>query len=146
MALEYMLRIATNLEPEKVLDFFASILELKKEPDYLSGSGLIIYASPESELGRSIINDEFHFTPTVRVTFRLDKFDDMEIGKIKFLRGTLELLRQAPGDAVLLFNNEDVILQRTGGRLILNDKSSFWTPEHLSEVKLSYEMRSIASL
>ena len=146
MALEYMLRTATNLEPERVLDFFASTLDLKKEPDQISGSGLIIYASPESELGRSIINDEFHFTPDVRVTFRLDKFDDMEVGKIKFLRGTLELLSRTPNNAVLLFNNEDVILQRVGGRLILNDKSSFWTPEHLSEVRLPYEMRSIASL
>ena len=146
MALEYMLRIATNLEQKTILDFFAQILELAVEPDQLSGSGLTVYASPENELGRAIINDEFHFAPTLRITFRLDKFDDTELGKIKLLRGTLELLRQTPSDAVLLFNNEDVVLLRAGGRLALNDRSGFWTPSHLSQVKLPYEFRSIASI
>jgi len=146
MALEYMLRIATNLKPSEVLDFLSSALGLEADSEQVSGPGVIIYASTESERGRSIIEDAFHFSPTIRMTFRLDKFEDTELGRNTLLQATLELLQQTNSDAVLLFNNEEVVLLSVGSRLILNKNNSFWISSRLSQVISSYEMGSIPSL
>ena len=147
MALEYILRIATDLKPPQVLDFLARTLQFEVEPDSsLSGPGLTIAASVESKLGQSIISEAFHFNPTVRVTFRLDKFDDTDAGRLSLLRGTLELVRQLKSDAVLLFNGEDVVLLHANGELVLNEQNGFWTAEHLSQIDLPYQMRALESL
>jgi hypothetical protein len=147
MALEYFLRIATDLKPPQTLDFLARTLQFEVEPDSsLSGPGLTITASAESKIGQSIISEAFNFTPTVRVTFRVDKFDDTELGRLSLLRGTLELVRQLKSDAVLLFNGEDVVLLHAKGELALNEQNGFWTAERLALIDLPYVMRSLESL
>ena len=147
MALEYILRIATDLKPPQVLDFLARTLQFEVEPDFsLSGPGLTIAASAESKVGQSVIGEAFNFTPTVRVIFRLDKFNDTDSGKLSLLRGTLELVRQLRSELVLLFNGEDVVLLHAKGRLVLNEQSGFWTTEHLVQIDLPYELRAFESL
>lgn len=37
--------------------------------------------------------------------------------------------RESPGDAVLLFQGESLLLRRLGGRVELSDEDGFWSPE-----------------
>ena len=146
MALEYVLRIDSDFSVHQMAEIVADRIDAKIEPDQLSRPGLTIHISPETERGYAVIKQAFGFSPTVRVVFRLDKFEHTESARKQLLSATLELLRRSQGNAVLLFNNEDVVLLRTHGRLILNDESGFWTSDHLSEIDLPYRMSSIGGL
>lgn len=146
MALEYRLRIATDLTPSQALDVLSRLHGLKADPGRLVGTGVVIYASMESELGQSILREAFNFSPTISLAFRVDKFENWEAGVSTTIRAALELLSQTQGDAVLLFNGEEVVFLRTKGEFILNNGWNFWNPSRLALVALPYEMRNISSL
>src|SRR5262249_50375552 len=105
-----------------------------------------VYCLEENPIGKSVIEVAFGFSPSVCVLFRLEKFEDSEVGVITVLRVTIELFRHLSGDAVLLFNGEHVLLLRIRGRLFLNTGRGFWSPSRLHEVTLPYEEKGIPSL
>jgi hypothetical protein len=147
MALEYRLRIATSLEPSQVLRSLSLLHSLETRSGQLSGPGVIaIQVSPVSERGSSVIRDAFGFSPTVDITFRLEKLENLDAGVRTVIRATLELLRETAGEVVMLFNGEDVVLLRKDGLLVLNNAWDFWSQARLAQVTLPYAMRSIPSL
>jgi hypothetical protein len=93
------------------------------------------------------VAEAFGFTPTLHVGFRLDK-DRADAGRIGVIETTLGLLKELPGDAVLLFDGENPLLLRVAGRLTLNADHGVWEPGRglLGRVDVPYEMGSIADL
>lgn len=145
MALDYDLHMATALEPTQTLCLMLNKFSLKWNIDnnWLVGAGVIVGAIKSTELNQSILEEEFcGFRPTVSVWFEIDKFN-YEEGMNTLRQATMEVLRQVPGDAVLLFNGETIVLQRLGGRLILNEGWEDWNADLLAKVTLPYELRQI---
>ena len=106
-------------------------------------------AMQESDRGQAFMQSEFGFAPTVDVWFRINSRQDEEMGKQTLLRAVALLLDRFPGDAVLLFNGEHVVLQRLGGSLSFNNNFSkllsYWPKSELAVESLSYEWRSLTS-
>lgn len=121
MALSYNLEICTELTPSRTLEAVASTLGLTSDCDCsLRGAGVIASAAAEDEIDAALIYDSFGFRPTVNVRFRLlDKSSPLN-GDESVIKSVISILAATEGDAVLLFNSEEVILQRIGGRLTLN--------------------------
>ncbi len=145
MAVEYDLNIATELEPIQALHIISDGLNLKWRTDtLLERPGIQVSAIPSPELRQSVIEEEFGgFRPTIFVLFRIFPNADYE-GGIRILRqATMELLRQVPGDAVLLFNGETIVLQRLGGKLMLKEGWGNWNASELADVTLPYELRKL---
>lgn len=147
MALEYTLKVEEDFSSSQLLKLVFEMGHMQSDGDSLSGPGLVfVSAFTESSLGKSIIRDGFNFTPSKFLLFRLDKFDKTDQGVIYILRSTINILRHSSGDAILLFNGEDVVLARLSGRLILNDGWGFWNPKRLAEVTLEYKIENIPSI
>jgi hypothetical protein len=146
VAIEYDLEFATEFEPKVVLDVVAEKLSFKWwEQSHLIAIGLIMGAynpSKTSELSQSCFEEAYGFRPTLSVWFRLDKFADYDEGYRNMMRATTLLLSYIPGDAVLVFNGEITVLQRTNGELAINSELN---PSPPGEVTLPYEMRPLAS-
>ncbi|HYO73800.1 MAG TPA: SitI3 family protein [Archangium sp.] len=148
MALDYSLELSTHLKPVQALDLLAERLGLEpRDEAHLGGPGIWVSAIEQTRLGRSIIEEGFHFSPDLSVGFRLDPNSlDYEKGKRLMLRSTMLLLEQAGKDGVLLFNGENIILQRTAGTLVLNEDWT-WTDETRleEEITLPHERRPLPS-
>lgn len=148
MALDYSLEWVTHLKPAQLLELLAERLGLeRREPASLMGPGVWLSAIEQTRLGRSIIEEGFGFSPDVSVGFRLDPNSERyEEGKRLMLRCTMVLLQEAAGDGVLLFNGERVVLQRTGGVLVLDEGWSQTGVSRLDEeITLPHERRPLRS-
>jgi hypothetical protein len=163
MAIEYTLYIDTDQNPETVMEQmfagiglkprieksggFASLLR-RRPPVFrsTSGPGFITSAYKTSDFGRSLLMEEMEINPGVSIGFRLSKFKDWEPQVRTMLQATLQLLREIPGDAVLLFNGELVWLLRKAGELTLNRRTDLWRPEFLKLVTSPYKMEDIPIL
>ena len=145
MAISYELDLVTELEPEQALKLISSKKKLSRLDDRLSGDGIQIYASYLDETDEQLLAEEMpQFHPTLAINFRLNPSQDDTAMKA-LCDATLALLTQDPGDAVLLFNYETVVLQRIKGHLTFNSEEMTpdLTPlvEHLTRPD---EMRSLA--
>ncbi|MFF2620054.1 SitI3 family protein [Kitasatospora sp. NPDC058046] len=78
------------------------------------------------------------FTPTVSVAFRLGKDTDPFGQQDDMTRLADALLAQAPGDAVLYLDCEDVWIMRQDGQLALSENSDLWPPNRLAAVSGPY--------
>lgn len=158
MALSYRLHLATELKPLQALNiaFTGSNLEWASSPDArLFGDGLLMGAYLEDDDDdRSMIEEAFGFIPTLSVWFRFTYSEDYGKSINTIFQVTMKLLSQeVSGDAVLLSNGEDIILQRLKGQLLLNDESKLvingksqpWITLFLSEITLPYQLRSLPS-
>ena len=158
MALDYTLSIATELDPLQALNiaFTGSNLEWASSSDArLFGDGLLMGAYLEDDDdGRSMIEEAFGFIPTLSVWFRFTYPEDYGKSINTIFQVTMKLLSQeVSGDAILLSNGEDIILQRLKGQLLLNDESKLvingksqpWIRLFLSEITLPYQLRSLPS-
>ncbi len=146
MALEFDLSISTEFEPMQTLQILSQRLGLERDSNMnLLAAGVSVSAITKSALGQSVIEDGFGFRPNIAVCFRIYPNEDYEQGKVTLLRATVELLSQVRGDAVLLFNGEEIVLQRIEENLLLNQDKSIWSPLQLSKITLPYELRSLPS-
>jgi hypothetical protein len=148
MGLDYTLKLATDMRPEQVLHLMAEELGLKWwDSQHLGGPAVWIGAGEISGLGRSLIEEGFHFTPSLSVLFRLSSNSpDYVEGNRIMLRAAL-LLLQPEREGVLLFNGEIIVMQRLKGELVLNEDFGGWT-EGLrleEEIGLPHEKRSLPS-
>lgn len=147
MAVEFSLVISTDIEPIQALHIvFKKVgLEWRDSNTYLVGPGVLVSSIRKGALGQSVIEEAFGFRPNISVFFRISPKEDYEKGRHTLLQATIELLRQVPGDAVLLFNGENIVLQRIGGQLVLNEEWGNWTPSQLADVTLPHELRNLPS-
>jgi hypothetical protein len=142
MSLDYHLHIVIDLDATKVLYSLVDKFDLSWNTDKtcLIKPGLIISANKELVLpwtGRSPIEDDFGFRPTVNFTFRVQpeptSLEKNYVEAIRtVLKATFALLDFRPGNAVLLLN-ELVILQRIKGELLLNQSWTEWTSYNFIE-------------
>lgn len=132
MSLDYSLALAGNLSAESVCRQLAQTGEFSTPMGKLEAPGLYISMLVPSGLSLQIIEEEFHFVPTLDLNFRLDKFQDLDLAVRRILTGAAALLRATPADLSLLFNGEIVLLTRIGGKLELYDTPKFWDAERLA--------------
>lgn len=108
MALEYDLHLTTSMKPIQALAIMAgqvSGLDRSEDDSCLFDVTVTITATGTRALTRSIIEEAFHFVPTLRVGFRfVNNTDHYRAGQI-MLQATMLLLEHAQ-DAVLLFNGK----------------------------------------
>jgi hypothetical protein len=95
---------------------------------------------------QGIIEESFHFTPTLWVGLRRRADADWDRFRQVLLDASLTLLDEAK-DAVLLFNGERIELQRLGGQLAFNAESGYWRDEDWlkSRLTLPFEWRPLPS-
>ena len=55
------------------------------------------------------------------------------------------LLQQEAGQAVLLFNDETILLQRFNGGLVLNSDWQTWQKQGTDQIVLPHKMQSLPS-
>jgi hypothetical protein len=70
--------------------------------------------------------------------FRQHKLTDMPAQTDDMVRLTSDLLDRVPGDAILHFDYECMMLMRRAGELSLNARSDVWPPHRLAAVHQSY--------
>ncbi len=146
MSLEYDLRIATNLQPKQTLELLAKQLNFEWEKTQtLYSPGIVISAIAENEKRQTLMQSLFGFTPTVNIWFWLDSNQDYEQGKHSLLLATTTLLNSLPGDAVLLFNGESIVLEKIAGALIFNKDLATWSGTQLAELKQPFYIESLRS-
>ena len=146
MALEFDLSIDTKLQPIEALSILSEGLNLEWTPEKnLRGPAAIVGAFYKRPLGKSVIAEEFGFQPTIDVWFRISPKEEYQTGKNTVLRATMELLGKVSGDAVLLFNGEELVLKKIGSQLLINKEWGVWHRESLAEISLPYAAVSLRS-
>ena len=128
MAFDYDLSLCASLDTSQIQDLLPTLtLGLKTSPDSgtIVGAGVVISVLPETELGRQITKEDYGLEPTVRVNFRLDKFDEFHNGLQTTVKVSVALLVAANCDGILL-SNETPVLMRKAGRITLDSGPGFW--------------------
>lgn len=134
MAIEYDLHLSTRLKPTQALEMLNRHipgLDWSGDRTFLIDmSAHISAAEPRTimPLIQGVIEDYFHFTPTLWVGFRRRADADWDRFRDVLLDASL-LLLDAAEDAVLLFNGERIEFQRLGGQLAFNAESGYWRDE-----------------
>lgn len=141
MALNYVLNLEANIKPVEALQLIYKYFGLEwHKKDSLAGLGVIVYATQISQIGQEVIAEEFGFQPSIAVDFRINPKDAYKEGKDTLIRATLELLYHVPGNAILLFNGEQPVLQRINGTLRLYPGWETTAKTILDDRKLPYKL------
>ena len=149
MALNYHLIIQNNeneINLEQLQKSLESSFEVKTTPSFLIRDELTIYISKNNdEYIKSLFGNPY---PDISVAFRVrnGKYEVGVITMLKIVTWLMSYLKKQ--DMVLLFNNEDVILQRISGSLVLNNEDpEFWDQEKkFIFSNLSYQFAKIPPL
>jgi hypothetical protein len=146
MSLDYELRIETHWEPEQVLEWLKDYVHFQPDSDNtLYNPGILLGVHRETEKNQMMMQSWFGFKPTIIVWFVLDSLNDYEIGKTTLLKTVVRLLQEIPGDAVLLFNYESLVLQRIAGELIFNQTLQTWPNSEISAVTSQFHLAPLRS-
>jgi len=107
---------------------------------------LTICATQSRSMTRKVIERGFRFIPDLSIEFRFVSNSDYDGFKKTMLLATLHLLEHAQ-DAVLVFNGEIIVLQRLGGKLVLNSEYHIWDADDglRSRLTLPFERRPLPS-
>lgn len=148
MSLWFGLDLSATLNAASAIRLLAQRFDLRQSDEtHLAREGIFIWAHDKARghLSVEVIEDAFHFTPTLYVGFELyNDLGDYNENERLMIRATMLLLEHG-GDAVLLFNHEETILQRLlGGKLVLNEGAMDWDTLE-SEVYLPHDRRQIPS-
>jgi hypothetical protein len=144
MSIANSLEIQTSLAVDDIEVLLRTQLPLlfNEAQGELLGEALTISVTTSSGLNQTIISDSFGFCPTITVVFQyLPYREQSEPPGVLMLKTTMLLLAHDAGDAVLLWNGDTAILQRTQGQLALNRDFSFWREDsspYFSLVPLPY--------
>ncbi len=148
MALEYDLHLTTSTKSKQALEMIAggvTGLSWSEDDSFLFDVTVTITATNSRALTQSVIEEAFHFVPTLRVGFRFVNNTDHGRARRLMLQATMLLLEHAQ-DAVLLFNGEIIVLQRLGGQLVVNSEYEIWDDDWLkSKLTIPFEQRPLPS-
>lgn len=138
MAIEYGIPITTTMKLDDVRRL------LRNSP--AAGQGINDWSILEpSQVGKSIIFDALHFTPTVEISAHIDKFDP-DVGEDNIARLMDFVLRSVEGDAALLYNWEVPLAVRKNHQVVLNKNSDFWTKERLQSISAPFSLAGLANV
>lgn len=146
MALEYTATLAGKLKVVEVQEWLSSVPGFKKDNGELMAPDLQISINESTGLASLVIEDEFGFSPSVSVSFRLNKFGDPVSMRKLIVRAMSTLLQYTLEDVVFLFNGQTVVLQRIKGKLELNRIEDFWINEVKELIIGSYEFGDIPGI
>src|SRR5262245_52645469 len=126
--------MSTDLSPPQAAALLALHFKLKRYDDtHVGGFGVwvavtrkILYGQ-DFISGKNLVEEAFDFRSDLEITLvpQPDDDDDPVEGYRFLLRATIFLLDHCR-DAVLLFNGEIIVLQRLGGKLVLNENYNIW--------------------
>ncbi|MFC5744530.1 SitI3 family protein [Actinomadura rugatobispora] len=120
MAIDYALELACPEPADRV----ARVLPQTRLP-----SGLLVMAGERSPLPfPDPVEEQFGFTPTVHVLFRLDMLEDGARQRRDMIRLATTILDRFDGPALLTFAGEITWLLRRNGKLMISDRDDFWPP------------------
>ncbi|MFY1827940.1 SitI3 family protein [Myxococcus fulvus] len=149
MSLDYNFRISTPHTPHHVLTLVRESLGMKPGPEApheeVEGPGLLIAAGPVAQATRQWLESSLGFTPSVDLQFWVEE-RRRHPALTTLLQGVLDVLRRTPGDAVLVFGGESVLLLRRAGHLFLDSGTGVWTQERLALVDGAYELKVLPPL
>lgn len=129
MASEYTITLGGEIQLAEVLNWLSTVPEFKRDDNEVTAPDLQIFINESTGLAVQVIEDEFGFSPSVEVTFRVNKFGDPVTIRKRFIQAVWSLLQHTHEDAVLLYNGQTVILLRIKEQLILNRVEGFWINE-----------------
>ena len=150
MAVSYDLAMATRLSAAQVARELTGIaraigvLDSSPTPEAVCGEGVLtqrgtwIRVFEERPRPWDPVVADLGFSPTVSVTFRLGKTEDVPEQQDDMVRLTARLLDRVDGDAVLEFQSETIWLLRRGGDLSLDERENLWPPHRLAEITRPY--------
>lgn len=145
MGLDYIIDIETDLEQQRALRLIADALGIEPtDKTDIDTPILSIFVTETIESRRETVEEGFGFTPTLTVdfTFSPETDEDEESGRHDMMRAVMTLLHNTDGNAVLQFNYDYPLLERTNGRLVLNGDWKEWTSYGLlNDVTLPHEVR-----
>ncbi|WP_309894410.1 SitI3 family protein [Archangium sp.] len=148
MALEYALYLKTHLEPERALSILANRVagvSWSDDGSFLIDTTVTMTVTEPLARTRSLLEEVFHFIPTLRLGFRFVNNTDHDRARHLMLQATLLMLEHAQ-DALLLFNGEIIVLQRFGGELVFNSEHETWDDRWLrSRLAHPFEWRPLPS-
>ena len=107
---------------------YTLLLEDDIEVLALAAGTLSIAGGAVDQVARDVYARDMGISPCHRIILRLDK-GRLREGEDEVVEVTRSILRQVPGDALLLFNGELPILRRTGGTVVLGEGRAIWTDE-----------------
>lgn len=143
MSLDYDLEISTSIEPREILIFLVETLGFNWcNDDCLKSNGIVLGVRQKNEDAHPALKLENKSQPVLKVWFQLNKFEGHDEGKYSLYRVTEALLLRTQADAILLFDNDIIILQYINGKLIVN---SDWNPSLTLGTILPYEIRSLGA-
>ncbi len=101
MGLDYSLELVTELQPLQSLSLLADRIGLKWwDESYLGGPALWISAGVQTARWRTLMEEAFHFSPNLSVSFRLAPNDpEYRQGDRLMMRATLFLLEHGQWEA-----------------------------------------------
>ncbi|WP_309891718.1 SitI3 family protein [Archangium sp.] len=137
MALDYFVEME-NQEAAVTLESLARALQpafaLKKAEKFLLGKGLTVTLF--------LNDDEYHKSrfggsrPDICAAFRIKKEPELlEVGLDNMLSIAHWLMKKAPGGAVLLSDEGDILLQKEHGKIKQHAGHPFWTAEREGHLK-----------
>ncbi|WP_329133559.1 SitI3 family protein [Streptomyces sp. NBC_01476] len=150
MAISHSFSIATAMPPGDVAHalktiggdaglFTAAVTpESLLDPGAVSERGTWIRVVATRPQPWSPVVTDLGIMPSVRVAFVFDKEADLSGQEDDVITVVAGLLRQVPGDAVLLFHDETIWLLRRGDDLSLNERNDLWPPRRLAVVSQPY--------
>jgi len=153
MSLDYNFRIATPLTAGQVVSVARDALALTQPPhatanqdkDEFQGPGFLLAAGPIAHASQAMMEEGLGIVPSVDLQFWVDA-DQRHHAVTALLRGVLAVLQRVPGDAVLLFGGESVLLLRRGRHLQLDSRTGIWTPERLALADMPYALQDLPVL
>ncbi|MBW4463638.1 MAG: hypothetical protein KME47_25850 [Nodosilinea sp. WJT8-NPBG4] len=147
MALSYELEMAADLDSQQALQIVANTCLLQWQGEQLIGNGIQVRAFKESEEdNQELTKQAFGFSPTLIVNFRIKSGQHSEQAERIMIRATAALLQATSKDAVLLFNYENIVLQRIHNQLIINqDLWDAWKADELKKIGMPHTIAVLSS-
>jgi len=148
VASEFVLHLKTDIDKASVLRLLADAMDVSQDRESGDVITTVVHATAlEASLRRKqLFNEFFGFEPTLGVSFRIRSKSAYLAAKNSVLHASIALLRQVPGNAILLFNGESIVFERIDSRLIFNELFGRWDSSQLDRlVEGSYEVRSLPS-
>lgn len=145
MSIDYSFKSNTKNTVQQVLERLRNMPGVSPLEGEAQAEGVVISVFEATRPGTSVIQEAFDFSPTVTVYFTVDK-EQIDQGVLSIVQISNELLALDPSDSLLLFNGELPLLVRRDGRLILDNTTNFWQPDHLALVKLPYLFQHLPML
>jgi hypothetical protein len=145
MSLEYSLIIEDHIDASEINKLLIVAPGFKEEKGEIKAEDLLIYITKPYGLSFEVIRDDFGFSPAVDISFRLNKFAEPDVLYKRFMQAVWLVLKTTEGDAVILFNGENIILYRKKGKLYLNDIDNFWY-EGTLPTDQQYELKAMKNI